>query len=142
LVETDAFSFSIARKIERVRALDRIHTKLTGLVDNAAEPDPVYLKEVREYQRQAAIEVGQWQEGAAGQQLKPGEQRLTITYDAIQQLQAADPARWAMIQRTAAAIQRGEVERPALPAGQVIEAEFVAPAPIKRKRGRPPKVRP
>jgi len=120
LTAEDINAFSIARKIERVRALDTIHTKLTGLVGTAKEPDPAYLKEVREYQRQAAIEVGQWQEGGAGQQLKPGEQRVSVTYEAIQQLQTADPERWGRIQRAAAGIV---AEERALPAGrQVVDA--------------------
>ncbi|MFH1111007.1 MAG: hypothetical protein V1790_17680 [Planctomycetota bacterium] len=120
LISEDVLSFSIARRIERVRALDKIHTKLTGLVE-VPEPNPAYLKEVREYQRQAAIEVGQWQE--SGQQLKPGEQRLTVTYDAVQAIQQADPERWARIERAAAGIM---AEERGLPAGRrVVDAGTV-----------------
>lgn len=136
LISEDVLAFSIARRIERVRALDRIHTKLTGLVDGAPEPDPAYLKEVREYQRQAAIEVGQWQEG--GQVLKPGEQRLTVTYDAVQAIQQADPERWARIERAAAGIMADErvgAHLPVLAAPEVVDAAESAPA----KRGRPRK---
>ena len=117
LTAEDITAFSIARKIERVRALDLIHTKLAGLVKDAKEPDPAYLREVREYQKQAAIEVGQWQE--SGQQLKPGEQRLTVTYDAIQQIQQADPERWRRIEQAAAGIVAEE--RAAAPGRLVVD---------------------
>ena len=116
LTAEDITAFSIARKIERVRALDLIHTKLAGLVKDAKEPDPAYLREVREYQKQAAIEVGQWQEG---QSLKPGEQRLTVTYDAIQQIQQADPERWRRIEQAAAGIVAEE--RAAAPGRLVVD---------------------
>ena len=148
----DAMDFSIARKIERVRALDARWTKMHQVIEaRGSEPemakvpggpsgllvreikgigagenfreveeykvDTGLLKELREHEKQAAIEVGQWQE--SGQQLKPGEQRLTVTYDAIQQIQQADPERWRRIEQAAAGIVAEE--RAAAPGRLVVD---------------------
>lgn len=80
--------------------------------------DTGLLKELREHERQAAIELGQWQE--SGQQLKPGEARLTVTYDAIQAIQQADPDRWRRIEAAAQAII---AEERGLPAGRLVVDE-------------------
>jgi hypothetical protein len=48
-----------------------------------------------------------------GNGLQAGEARLTVTYDAVQQLQQADPERWERIQRAAAGIAAEERQLPA-----------------------------